>query len=98
MSKKLQITVSDDLYQWLKEESEYRGTKVSSLVTFLLGESRRNDLTRNNMYMMMQRINSLTSDQFVTLMTKDNKRPVMDNIITPFADEFDGQEDSITNE
>lgn len=94
MSKKIQVTVSDDLYKWLQEEAEYRGSKVSTLVTFLLGESRRNDLTRNSMYMMMQRINTLTPEQFVTLMTKNNKKSVIDNILTPFDEELDEEENN----
>lgn len=42
MSKKIQITVPDDMFIWLDEESKKRGTRVSALVSILLGECRKN--------------------------------------------------------
>ncbi len=41
MSKKIQITVSDDMFMWLDEESKKRGTRASALVSILIGECRK---------------------------------------------------------
>lgn len=64
MSKKLQITVSDDIFDWLSVEAEKRGTRVSTLVSILLGESRKNQLNQANMQIMLDKFSLLSSEQF----------------------------------
>lgn len=64
MSKKLQITVSDEVFAWLSEESEKRGTRVSTLVSILLGESRKNQLNQANIQVMLDKFRLLSSEQF----------------------------------
>ena len=53
MSKKLQITVSDDMFIWLSKEAEKRGTRVSTLVSILLGESRKRQIEKFDLQTMM---------------------------------------------
>ena len=64
MSKKIQVTVSDEIFDWLSNESKKRGTRVSTLVSILLGESRRNQLDQANMQVMFDKFRVLSSEQF----------------------------------
>lgn len=64
MSKKIQVTVSDEMFNWLSDESEKRGTRVSTLVSILLGESRKNHIEQSNMQVMLDKFRLLSSEQF----------------------------------
>lgn len=64
MSKKIQVTVSDEMFDWLSDESEKRGTRVSTLVSILLGESRKNHIEQSNMQVMLDKFRVLSSEQF----------------------------------
>ncbi len=64
VSKKIQITVSDDMFTWLDSESKKRGTRVSTLVSILLGECRKNQLDQANMQVMLDKFRVLSSEQF----------------------------------
>ena len=67
MSKKIQVSLGDDLYQWLQKEADFRSIKVATLCTVLLGEAKKADINRSTLQMMFQRINALTPEQFVQM-------------------------------
>lgn len=88
MSKKMQITVSDDLYEWMKREADYRSVKVATLATILLGEARRNNVNRDNMQVMFERMRALSPEQFVQLATQGSaERAMYDNLASAIVDE-----------
>lgn len=70
MSKKIQVTVPDDIYLWLSKESELRGTKVATLVTILLGESRKAQRSQDNFNAMIDKMKTLTPEQFATMVSQ----------------------------
>lgn len=70
MSKKIQITVPDDIYLWLSKEADLRGTKVATLVSILLGESRKAQRSQDNLDAMFEKMKSLTPEQFVDMFSQ----------------------------
>ena len=54
MSKKIQITVSDDMFTWLDSESKKRGTRASTLVSILLGERRKHQIDQANRQVLLE--------------------------------------------
>ncbi len=54
MSKKIQLTVSDDMFTWLDSESKKRGTRTSTLVSILLGERRKHQIDQANRQVLLE--------------------------------------------
>lgn len=69
MSKKIQVTVPDDIYLWLSKESDLRGTKVATLVTILLGESRKAQRNQDSFNALIDKMKTLTPEQFATMVS-----------------------------
>lgn len=62
MSKKIQITVPDDMFFWLDSESKKRGTRVSTLVSILIGECRKKQIDQSNMQTMLDKFSASSSE------------------------------------
>jgi len=64
MSKKFQVTLTDDLTEWLELEAKLRGLRTSSLIAVLLGESRRNQDDRKNLQVVFDKIKVTTPEDW----------------------------------
>ena len=56
MSKKFQVTLTDELTEWLEFEAKLRGLRTSSLIAVLLGESRRGQEDRKNLQIVFDKL------------------------------------------
>lgn len=95
MSRKIQVTVSDDLYEWLDREADYRSIKVATLATVLLGEARRSSVNRDNMQVMFERMRALSPEQFVQLATNGSaEKSMYDNLASAIVAESEKKKDN----
>lgn len=76
VSKKIQVTVSDEMYSWLSDEASNRGTRVSTLVSILLGESRKNQVNQANMQAMFDKFKALSAEQFSQMVASELEKGV----------------------
>ena len=65
MSKKIQVTVPDDIYLWLCDEAKIRGIKVATVITILLGEARKSQRNQENVNAMIDKLRAMTPEQFL---------------------------------
>lgn len=74
MSKKIQVTVPDEIFEWLSSEASKRGTRVSTLVTILIGDARKNQVNQANFQAMIDKFKALSSEQFSQMITSELER------------------------
>lgn len=71
VSKKIQVTVPDEVFDWLSEEANKRGTRVSTLVTILIGDARKNQVNQANFQAMIDKFKALSSEQFSQMISAE---------------------------
>ena len=60
MSKKFQLTLSDELSDWLELEAKERGLRPSTFFAVLVGESKKSQENQKNMQAMFDKLKVTT--------------------------------------
>lgn len=69
MSKKLQITVSDDIYEWLSKEAENKAVRPVTLVSMYVGEARKRQKDQENLQLVFDKMKTMTEDQWKNVLS-----------------------------
>ena len=72
MSKKIQITIPDSLFEWIEVEAEKLSLKPSTTISFILNESRRNKENQEVFKSMMEQFTKLTPEQYSEIVKVTN--------------------------